>query len=524
MSDWRFAGLLAALIILHPLGGEAQTPADGTGAAPAMRAGPGINTREPRSAPGLERAQPPAAPSNAETDIAPRAGDTEPAAKQAEDAADPATPPAPSREAVRQENPPPEGDTDAPRETAPVAQPLEPSVPSEGQPGKPEQAADPVPPEVPPRPEDITLTVATWQSAYNEAQKRAMLEPFREDTGYKLDVVAHGADMAGLNAARVAGSGWDLIELDALAAARGCTEGWLARLTPSELPDSVEGDPAEADYLPGALMPCAVASAAWSAVAVYHGRAEFETAPERIADLFDLPRFPGKRAFPKQASYLLEFALMADGVAPGRVYDVLATPAGQDRALAKLSSIRHAIVWWDAPAGALAAFPAGTPDSAEDVVMGIAFNGRLFTGVVRARGALKALWDGQIYQFNYWAVPKSVPEPEAVRALLRYVSLPERQARLTQWFPYGPPRKSALPLVGRHAEIDLDMAGFVPTMPRNMQGALRFDPAWWETNGAALKRRFAAWLALPAPSAPADQLIPPTPARAERVPPSVTRQ
>jgi putative spermidine/putrescine transport system substrate-binding protein len=39
-------------------------------------------------------------------------------------------------------------------------------------------------------------------------------------------------------------------------------------------------------------------------------------------------------------------ALLADGVAPGEVYAALSTPEGVARALAKLDTIRSALVWW----------------------------------------------------------------------------------------------------------------------------------------------------------------------------------
>lgn len=148
--------------------------------------------------------------------------------------------------------------------------------------------------------------------------------------------------------------------------------------------------------------------------------------------------------------------------------------------------------------------------------MALAFNGRVFTSAVREQPGLRILWDGQIYRFNYWAIPASAPNKRVARDLLRHVSLPERQARVAQLFPYGPVRRSALPLVGQHAEIKIDMADFVPTMPANMRRALRFDPRWWEQNGAVLKERFADWLKLPTPRLPADQLVPPFPVKAAR--------
>ena len=48
----------------------------------------------------------------------------------------------------------------------------------------------------------------------------------------------------------------------------------------------------------------------------------------------------------------LEFALIADGVAPADVYKVLATADGVDRAFRKLDQLKPYIVWWQTGAEA----------------------------------------------------------------------------------------------------------------------------------------------------------------------------
>ena len=62
--------------------------------------------------------------------------------------------------------------------------------------------------------------------------------------------------------------------------------------------------------------------------------------PETIADFFDVKNFPGKRGLHTWGNASIEMALMADGVAPGDVYDTLSTPEGVDRAFAKLDTIK----------------------------------------------------------------------------------------------------------------------------------------------------------------------------------------
>ena len=56
----------------------------------------------------------------------------------------------------------------------------------------------------------------------------------------------------------------------------------------------------------------------------------------------------------------LEFALIADGVAPGDVYKVLATSEGVDRAFRKLDQLKPYIVWWQYERRRHASWPPAT--------------------------------------------------------------------------------------------------------------------------------------------------------------------
>ena len=69
----------------------------------------------------------------------------------------------------------------------------------------------------------------------------------------------------------------------------------------------------------------------------------------------------------------MEWALLCDGVAKSDIYDVLATEEGQDRALAKLDTIKDDVIWVSSGSD--------TPQLLADgeVIMGATYNGRLFS-------------------------------------------------------------------------------------------------------------------------------------------------
>src|SRR5690606_10145614 len=65
--------------------------------------------------------------------------------------------------------------------------------------------------------------------------------------------------------------------------------------------------------------------------------------PRTWAEFWDVERFPGPRALRNHPIDNLEFALMADGVAPEDLY-----PLDMERAFRKLDEIKpHITVWWE---------------------------------------------------------------------------------------------------------------------------------------------------------------------------------
>jgi putative spermidine/putrescine transport system substrate-binding protein len=68
-------------------------------------------------------------------------------------------------------------------------------------------------------------------------------------------------------------------------------------------------------------------------------------------DFWNVKEFPGPRGLQNGAIDNLEFALLADGVAKDKIYDVLRTDAGLGRAFKKLDEIKPYITtWWTAGA------------------------------------------------------------------------------------------------------------------------------------------------------------------------------
>src|SRR3546814_588678 len=141
---------------------------------------------------------------------------------------------------------------------------------------------------------------------------------------------------------------WDVVDIETIDLERACAEGLLEIIPRDILLKGDDGTPAEEDFIPAALEnECGVGEIVWSTVYAYNNKTIGDKAPSTIEDLFDLKKFPGKRALRKRAQVNLEWALLADGVKEEDVYKVLATPEGQAQAFAKLDTIKSEIVWFD---------------------------------------------------------------------------------------------------------------------------------------------------------------------------------
>lgn len=370
-----------------------------------------------------------------------------------------------------------------PDEAAADAEPNLPQAETTAQPPAVAQPATPAAPALDPK--DVTLKIAIWGGAYGQSQERAFFKPFAERYGYQIETVTYDGAYDEL-AEQGDEPKWSLVDLNGETMIRACDEGRLERLDFTILEPSPDGAPLSEDFLPGAIHPCGVASVAWSAVIVYDKG--LTSKPASLEDFFDISKIPGKRLLPKQPRYSLELALMADGVAPDQVYATLKTAQGQDRAFKKLSSIKDDLVWWDTPSEVFGRI------ADKEAIMGLAFNGRAFMAMVGSQQPIEILWDRQIYSFDYWSIPRGAPFPQVAKDFIRFATSAGPLSDQARWLPYGPARRSALLLVGRHAELDLEMKRFLPTYEPNFARALAFDGAFWAVNEDALNQRFADWV------------------------------
>ena len=336
--------------------------------------------------------------------------------------------------------------------------------------------------------EQQTLSIATWGGSYENAQQKALFEPFEAATGIQINTQFYTGEIAILKGDLVP----DIIDMNMDDALLACEQNLVQRLELSKiLAPSPDGLEPEKDFIAGTLMPCGVAHLSYSTLIAYDDRAFSGEKPQRIADFFDVKRFPGKRALRKQPSAVLEWALMAEAVPIDQIYDLLSTDRGMRLALRRLNSIRDHIIWWEDPKEPAALLKSG------QAVMSSGFNGRFFDAKNHG-DTITMIWDGQIVDWSVWVAPlKPSQTNAATNKFLRYATRSENMALLAEHIPYGPSRLSALKRIGLHPHTKVPMRDHIPTAPHHLERALFRDAKWYAQTLTLRKNRFWGWINSP---------------------------
>jgi len=334
------------------------------------------------------------------------------------------------------------------------------------------------------------VTVMGWGGAYTASQIEAYHKPFTAKTGIAVISVDADNPATPLKAQVEANNVTiDVAVLEIADAVRLCDEGLIIPIDPASLPAGADGSAAVDDFLPGTLTECMIPTDIFSTVIAYDTTKFAEGAvPANIGDFFDTTKFPGKRGVRKSPKVTLEMALMADGVPAAEVYAMLSTPEGLDRAFAKLDTIKADAVFWEAGAQPPQLLADG------EVVMTMAYNGRIFNAAQQEGKPFAIVWDGQVYEWEGMSIPKGTPNEAAALDFVKFATSTEPLAKAAEFISYGPPRKSSASLVGNIQGTDKPMLPNLPTAPDNLTNALASSMDFWVDRDTELGERFNAWL------------------------------
>ena len=338
------------------------------------------------------------------------------------------------------------------------------------------------------------MTIVSWGGAYSKSQLNAYHNPYSEMTGVTiLNDDSSSTAVAKLRAMNEAGNiTWDVVDVEAAPAMQLCDEGLAMVIDPDTmLAAAPDGTPASEDFGDMLVSECFIPQIVYLTTFGYRTDLVGDTPPTSVCDVFNTDAYPGKRSLFSVPINTMEWALLCDGVAKSDIYDTLETEEGQDRALAKLDTIKDDVIWVSAGSD--------TPQLLADgeVIMGATYNGRLFSLIEEQKQPVAMIWDGQVMDLDGWIIPTGLSPERQARALdyIMFATDTQRLADQAKWISYGPARKSSAPLVGKHADLGIDMAPHMPTAPENLSRAFLMNYDFWADYRDDLDAKFQAWLA-----------------------------
>ncbi|WP_296253301.1 ABC transporter substrate-binding protein [Pseudomonas sp. UBA4194] len=321
--------------------------------------------------------------------------------------------------------------------------------------------------------EDITFV--SQGGAYQEAQSKAILEPAAKKLGLTLkqdsSPKAYPIIKTQVESGKVS---WDVVDLPTGDCLRGEAEGLFEKLDPALVPNAAQL-PAELkdDYSVGYI--------SYSTVLAYRTDAfSSEKAPKTWADFWDTEKFPGQRSLRNLPRPTLEIALMADGVAPDKLY-----PLDVDRAFKKLEQIKpHIATWWTSGGQSAQLISDGEVDMIQ------AWNGRITA--VQADGAPVAFdYNQGVLETNSLCVLKGTAHKAAAMKFVNEAIDAKLQAALPMIIDYGPLNPEAF----KTGVIPAERTAKLPSSPENISRQALLSAKWWASQeGVKAEERWLAFV------------------------------
>jgi putative spermidine/putrescine transport system substrate-binding protein len=314
-----------------------------------------------------------------------------------------------------------------------------------------------------------SLVVSNWGGDAVPAFEKSYLD-FAAASGLKLKIDGSGPTEGAVKTQVNSGAvRWDVCDGEMYSSYRLGKEGVLAPIDYSIVDKSLIG------Y--GDIHEFGLANYTYSYVIGYDAKRFGKNPPKSWADFWDVKKYPGKRTLYKWMSANLECALLADGVAPDKLY-----PLDVDRALRKIEELMpHVVTHWSTGAESQQLLRDG------EATMGQMWHTRAELVKHDTGGAIDWTFDNAIVAPSVWMVPKNNPAGAAnAMKFIAYALRPEVQAKLMEVYNMGPVDSKV------NALLSPELQRINPTAPDNLRKQVSMNNLWYADHyGETLERYLA---------------------------------
>jgi len=313
------------------------------------------------------------------------------------------------------------------------------------------------------------IVVCSWGGAYQKALRKVYYDPFEKETGIKVQDTA-APEIAKVKAQVDAkNTEWDVIE--------GGTR-WYYVLVNQKLVQPLDLKKiATGDLIPDAALSHGISHLVTSMNLAFNTTAFPDQRPDSWADFWNVKKFPGPRAYMADVTYALEFALLADGVPPDKLY-----PIDVERAFKKLNELKPNIkVFWRHGDQPIQLVTQG------EVAMAPAHNGRVHAAQEKGM-PIAMTWNQGSISMSYLYIMTGAPQPELGMKFIDFCARAKPQADAAMEIPYGPTNRNAFDLIPPERRKDL------PTYPDNLKRMWTLDGKWLGDNYDIINDRWQKFM------------------------------
>ena len=317
----------------------------------------------------------------------------------------------------------------------------------------------------PPKPPQIVVNHSG--GSMGAAMRKAFFNGFEKKYGIRV-VETSPADFGKLRAMVESGNvEWDVTEIGGQDAIRATKMNLVEKIDDKIVDRSKYPEKVRTPYV--------FASSVYTTIIGYRTDVfKNDSQPKSWADWWDVKKFPGARTMRDHPTDNLEFALLADGVTPDKIY-----PIDFDRAFKKLDQIKpHVNVWWatgQQPAQLLLD---------KEVVLATGWNGR-FYDLIKKGAPIAIEWNQGALKQGSFVIPRGAKNAYWGQKMLAEMSIPQQQAIYASELGYPGLNLEALNYV------DPKVKPYLPTQYIDKQ--FWIDDAWYAENGNKALELWNAW-------------------------------
>ena len=314
-----------------------------------------------------------------------------------------------------------------------------------------------------------SIAVTCWGGSYEKGIKEHFADPFTKETGIEV-ILINNADLTKMKVqVESKNVQWDVFDSVGPQITAGAKMGLWEDIDRSIVDTSDLIAPGAKTYVGTYLFAGGIA---WDPKRFPDGKH-----PNVFKDFWDAQRFPGRRGLRTRVSETLEMALVADGVAPDKLY-----PLDIERGFKALDRVKPLVKKWIET----------TPETitlltANEIDFSYTYLSRVLPAQ-KAGSSVQMSMQQTINSLEYLAVPKYSKNREAAMRYVAFCLRPDRQAAFGSTNNFSPnSRKGATMLPADSSKSMPDMLN-----PNNIV----LNDAWWADNYDTLQKRYTEWMLL----------------------------